>query len=96
MIEAYEPKDPDSTVPRWFDWSEYCTAYGGDVSVYDVVIDDPPDANLAVSSVAKNGNVISYLVNGGTLYETYTLRCRVTLSNGITDDWSKTQTIEQR
>lgn len=96
MIEAYEEKDPDSTVPRWFDWSEYCATFGGNVVDYTLSIDVAPDASLIVSDDARDGNVVSFWISGGTLFATYTIRCRVTLSNGIVDDWSRTQTISQR
>jgi hypothetical protein len=96
MIEAFAEKDPDSTVPRWFDWRDYCAAFGGDIVEYSLEIENAPDVSLVLSDDAREGNVVSFWIAGGTLDATYTIRCRVSLSNGIQDDWSKTQTISQR
>lgn len=95
MIGPYQTKDPDGELPYWFDWSDFCDDEGSDVASYALAVDDGPDGALTLMNDARSGNVISFLPLGGTVEETYTIRCRVVLVNGEKEDHSRTLTIEQ-
>lgn len=95
MISAYTSKDPDARLPYWFDWTDFADDEGSPVASYSLALEDSPDEELTIEDDARSGNVISYFPVGGTVNETYTIRCRVTLENGEREDYSKTLTIAQ-
>lgn len=95
-MEPFEPKDPDSRVPRWFDWSEYAADRNTSVIGYELEIENATDASLEIHDAARSGDRISFWLEGGTLDATYVIRCRATFANGGRDDYSRTQTIAER
>ena len=98
MIKAWPTKDPDAALPHWFNWSDWSAIEsGGDIASYEVDIDGPPDSALVAYDIAQGtGEYLNYIqvwLRGGTEGETYTVRCRVVLEDGQTDDASRDLTI---
>lgn len=95
-LRPWPPKDPNSRLRYYFDWSEFCTGEGSDVASYVLAIDVAPDASLIISDDVRSGNVIELWLSGGTLDVEYVVRSRVTLANGTIEDESRTLMIVTR
>lgn len=90
--------DPDATLPYQWDWADPDllgrTWLGDDtIASYDVESDD---VAMTVDSVISDGTKVSCVVAGGTLGNTARLRCRITTTNGRTDDRTMLLAIRQR
>ena len=93
-IPAFPQKDPDSNLRYYWNWEPWVTVEdGGEIVSYAVAIDNPPDAALLIGDTAIDGSVVMAWISGGTVEQTYTVRCRVTLQDGTIEDSSRTITI---
>jgi hypothetical protein len=96
MIRPWPPKDADSKLRYYFDWSAFCAGEGSNVASYALAIDDAPDLSLVISDDVRSGNVVQLWLAGGTEDTTYFVRCRVTLADGTIEDETRSLTIAQK
>lgn len=90
------PKDPDAILDYTFDWSGWLATHSDAIQIYSVAPEDPPDASLVIDSHVRSGGVVTVWLRGGTLGQTYTVRCRVVTTGGRTDDRSFSLIIAQQ
>lgn len=93
MIRNWPTKDPDARTPYWFNTADLEADEGSALASYEVAIDGAPDNSLVIESHSRAGSVITVWLEGGTLGETYTVRCRATLANTLVEDLSRYLTI---
>ena len=79
-------KDPDSTLDYGVDWSEWIekTANGDTISAVTWIV--PP--GLTKVSNFNSGTLAVVYLSGGTLKKVYAVTCRITTTNGRTEDYS--------
>ena len=94
-FRAWPTKDPEGEYRFYFDWTDFCEGEGSDVASYVLAVDDAPDSSLVISDDARSGNTIELWLSGGTLGQTYYVRCRVTLADGTIEDETRSLEIEQ-
>lgn len=93
MASFYAEKDPDAVLDYKFDWSSWL-ASGETISTISVAA----DSGLTVDSSSRtdtNTSVTAWL-SGGTVGQTYGVRCRVTTSESRTDDRTLNVTVKER
>lgn len=95
-MRAMPDKDPNATLDYTFDWTAWLAAVSDAIVSYSVAIDSPPDAVLTKDSDSRSGNVITAWLSGGTVGQTYTVRCRINTTGGRIDDRSFSLTISER
>ena len=100
-IPAWPPKDPDAeNQPYWFDWRQWLEDEDdGDpaaVDPYAIAVDEGGDDLTIDSFDEQETGLVIVRLSGGSLGTTYTVRCRITLANGRTEDMSRRLTIAQK
>lgn len=95
MIRPFAPKDPDSFLPYWFDATDFADDEGSPVASMDLAVDEG-DGLLTLEDQARVAGIIVFWPLGGTVGETYTVRCRCTLENGTVEDCSRTMKIVEK
>lgn len=95
-MKSMQPKDPDAVLDYTFDWGPYLASNSDAIASHDVAIDDPPDNSLVIEDFLRDGAVVTVWLSGGTLDQTYIVRCRVTTTGGRTDDRSFSLYIAQQ
>lgn len=83
-------KDSDSVLPFTVELEDWLASLTGETSVASCswAIDDAPDADLTATSASLTGTTATVKVSGGTVGETYKLRCRATTApSGYVDDF---------
>lgn len=97
MIRPFPPKDPDSRLRYWFNWTPWISVEaGGTIASYEVVIEDGDGALVVEGTAIGTGEFASYIMailSGGTEDVQYTVRSRVTLTDGSTEDASRSITV---
>lgn len=83
-------KDPDAQVPFKWDWTSWLTD-GDSISSHTIIVD-----GVSLVSSAEASGVVTATLSGGTAGKTATATCRITTSNGYTDDRTITLTIMER
>lgn len=80
-------KDPDSVIDFGLDWSEWLNT-GDTVSSATWTVTSPSgDLDpIAVDSSNVSGAICTAVTSGGTAGNKYELKCRVTTTNGLTED----------
>jgi hypothetical protein len=98
VILARATKDPNASLPysiSWAAWLEDLT--GESIATATWAIDSPPDSSLTLGASSLSGSVATVRVNGGTVGESYRVRCRVTTApTGYIDDRTIEIRIEER
>jgi len=86
-------KDPNAVLNYDFDWSDWLGT-GEVISSIDVAA----DTGLTVDSSSNTDDTVTVTLSGGTVGESYTVRCRITTNSSPaqTDDRSMTVTIAER
>ncbi len=99
MIRPWPTKDPDANLRYYFDWRTWLPIENGGVIESFEIFTDEGDAALLNGGSVEGTNafagVIMVWLSGGTLDSDYTVRCRVTLTDGTTEDASRTLRIAQ-
>lgn len=101
MIKPLPTKDPDSeNIRYYFNWSDWVTVEaGGVIASYEVTIDEAPDnALVIVDSTRGEGEYLNWIqvrLSGGTLGETYLVRCAITLADTTLENHTRSITIDR-
>lgn len=98
MTLARATKDPNASLPYSIDWTAWLADLTGEsIGSASWAIDDPPDASMTLGASGTSGAVATVVVNGGTVGETYRVRCRITTSpSGHIDDRTIAIRVEER
>jgi hypothetical protein len=94
MIEAFPDKDPHSNLRHYWNWAPWVSVEAGGIIEsfkVEVVSGDPAlqVGDVAIGADAYASWVMAW-ISGGRVGETYTVRCRVTLTDGSKEDHSRT------
>lgn len=84
-------KDPDATADYTIDWSAWLGA--------DTISGAPvwvADTGLTVASSSNTSTTATARVTGGTEFQTYKLRCRITTTAGLIEDRTIEVTVVSR
>ena len=94
-FQTVDPKDPDAVEPFSFDFSERFLELDRSerIDTFEVAIDDG-DSSLLIDRSSMQGPIVTAWLSGGTLFATYTVRCRVVTTIGRTLDLSFKVTIQ--
>jgi len=95
--EFHNFKDPDSVLPFGFDWTNWLVT-GDTVSTCVIAVTSPSgdSAPITAGTPTVSGAVTSALLSAGTVGNAYTVRFRITTSNGYTDDRSIFIQVKER
>lgn len=84
-------KDPDANLDYAWDWTSWLPD-GDTITSHQVTVPD----GLTLGTTTLTGAIVTAWISGGTPGELYTVTCRITTSDGRTDDRSRTIKVEQR
>lgn len=84
-------KDPEAVLDWDFDWSDWLES-GETISSYVVTV--PTGITLAADG--RVGAVITAWLSGGTVGSPYRVECKITTSDGRTDERSLTIRVQER
>jgi hypothetical protein len=87
-IPHWPPKDPDSVLDYFFDWSTWLSDNSDTLDTYSVTIAEG-GAALVVDDDSEADGVITVWLSGGTVDTRYLVRSRVTTTGGRTEDMSR-------
>jgi hypothetical protein len=86
---AYIEKDPDATLDYSMDWSDWLSA-GDNIATatwsVSTITGDADPVTVDSSSTNTLTGIATAIVSGGTVNNTYTLKCHVTTDNGLIDE----------
>lgn len=93
---AYLLKDPGARVEYGFDWDAEGQLAGRSITAaaWTVAPDEPGGVTVVASRI--DGALARASVDGGAIGRVYRLACRVTLSDGETDERQLTLRVEDR
>lgn len=86
-------KDPDAVLDYTFDWTAWLP--DSDTIITRTIT---PGSGITVnsSSIALTGKAVVAWLSGGTVGQTYPVTCRITTTEGRTDDRTLYVRIQQR
>lgn len=76
-------KDPDAHLDYGWDWSAWLDS-GDTIATAEVVGDTA--GGITVEDITHTDTTVTAWVSGGTVGRSYTLACRITTTDGRTDD----------
>jgi hypothetical protein len=90
MIVGRHTKDSNAVLPYSVQLANWLASLTGETSIASCAwsIEDAPDAVLTATSPTLTGTMATVRVSGGTVGETYRVRCRATTApNAYVDDF---------
>jgi hypothetical protein len=83
--------DPDATLDYRFDWSTWLS---DDETIVSSTVTVP--TGLTLASQSQEDGIVTGWISGGTLFKSYDVRCRITTSDGRTDDRTMSLIVRDR
>lgn len=87
-------KDPDAKMPYTWDWSAWLTRVGS-ASIASAAI-TVPTGITAFGAVQISGGLVSQIITGGTVGQSYRVQCKVTTNDGLIDERSIVIDVAER
>lgn len=82
--------DPNAVLDYGFNWTGWLDD-GDTISTFEVIVD-----GVTLDSATRSGSVITAWISGGTVGRRATVTCRITTTEGRTDDRTLYLTIAER
>lgn len=84
-------KDPDAVLDYGFDWTDWLNATET-ITAHTITV----DAGITLNSHGEDAGIVTAWISGGTAGVEYEVACRITTSEGRTDERTITLVVEQR
>jgi len=76
-------KDPDAKMPYTWDWSAWLSKVGS-ASISSAIV-SVPTGLTSYGAVSIVGGMVSQIILGGTVGQSYSVSCKVTTNDGLID-----------